>query len=198
VLTTNCSNNYGPYHFPEKLVPLVIHNALADKELPIYGDGKQVRDWLYVEDHCRAIIRVLDGGRAGETYNIGGWNEMTNLDVVKSVCSVLDELHARPDGKAYSEQIRFVRDRPGHDRRYAIDARKIRDELGWHPRETFESGIRKTVRWYLANQEWVHTVTSGAYRQWLDLQYGELAPKEARFALHDPMLASTMPGSGPI
>ncbi len=198
VLTTNCSNNYGPYHFPEKLIPLVIHNALAGKQLPIYGDGKQVRDWLYVEDHCRAIIRVLEAGRVGETYNIGGWNEMTNLDVVKSVCSVLDELRARPDGKAYSEQIRFVRDRPGHDRRYAIDARKIRDELGWHPCETFESGIRKTVRWYLANQEWVHTVTSGAYRQWLDLQYGELAPNEARFGRRDRMLASTMPGSAPI
>ena len=184
-LTTNCSNNYGPYHFPEKLIPLVIHNALAGKQLPIYGDGKQVRDWLYVEDHCRAIIRVLDAGQVGETYNIGGWNEMANLDVVKTVCSVLDELHARPDGKAYSEQIRFVRDRPGHDRRYAIDARKIQDELGWHPRESFETGIRKTVKWYLANQAWVQAVASGAYRQWLDTQYGELGPVEARTGQRD-------------
>ncbi len=194
VLTTNCSNNYGPYHFPEKLIPLVIHNALADKELPIYGDGQQVRDWLYVEDHCRAIIRVLEAGQIGETYNIGGWNEMTNLDVVKAICSVLDELQARPDGKAYSEQIRFVRDRPGHDRRYAIDARKIQNELGWRPRESFESGIRKTVKWYLANQEWVQTVTSGAYRQWLDTHYGELVPVEAGVGQRGSGPASAMPG----
>jgi dTDP-glucose 4,6-dehydratase len=171
VLTTNCSNNYGPYHFPEKLIPLVIHNALAGKSLPIYGDGKQVRDWLYVEDHCRGIIRVLQAGRLGETYNIGGWNEMTNLEVVKIICTVLDELCPRPDGKAYAEQIAFVRDRPGHDRRYAIDARKIESELGWRPQESFETGIRKTVKWYLANQTWVDGVTSGAYRQWLEKHY---------------------------
>lgn len=171
VLTTNCSNNYGPYHFPEKLIPLVIHNALAGKPLPIYGDGRQVRDWLYVEDHCRAINAVLRSGRLGETYNIGGWNEMANLDVVRTICSILDELKPRLEGKAYAEQITFVRDRPGHDRRYAIDARKIEAELGWRPQESFETGIRKTVAWYLANQAWVEGVTSGAYRQWLDKQY---------------------------
>jgi dTDP-glucose 4,6-dehydratase len=172
VLTTNCSNNYGPYHLPEKLIPLVIHNALQGKPLPIYGDGKQVRDWLYVEDHCRAILRVLEAGRPGETYNIGGWNEMTNLEVVETICAILDELRPRPDGKAYARQISFVRDRPGHDRRYAIDARKIEAELDWRPRETFASGIRKTVKWYLANQSWVESVTSGAYRHWLKKQYG--------------------------
>jgi dTDP-glucose 4,6-dehydratase len=172
VLTTNCSNNYGPYHFPEKLIPLVIHNAVAGKRLPIYGDGQQVRDWLYVEDHCRAIIRVLDAGRVGEVYNIGGWNELPNLQVVKTVCAVLDELRARPDGKSYAEQITFVKDRPGHDRRYAIDARKIERELGWKPQETFESGIRKTVQWYLENQAWVRSVTSGAYRHWVSTHYG--------------------------
>jgi dTDP-glucose 4,6-dehydratase len=171
-LTTNCSNNYGPYHFPEKLIPLVIHNALTGKPLPIYGDGRQVRDWLYVEDHCRAIIRVLQAGTPGETYNIGGWNEMTNLEVVKTICAILDELHPRPDHKAYAEQITFVRDRPGHDRRYAIDARKIEAELDWRPQESFETGIRKTVKWYLANQTWVDGVTSGAYRHWLEKQYG--------------------------
>jgi dTDP-glucose 4,6-dehydratase len=172
VLTTNCSNNYGPYHFPEKLIPLVIHNALKGKPLPIYGDGRQVRDWLYVEDHCRAIARVLEAGRPGETYNIGGCNQMTNLEVVEAVCAILDEWRPRADGKAYAEQITFVRDRPGHDRRYAIDARKIEAELGWRPRETFASGIRKTVKWYLANQSWVEGVTSGAYRHWLEKQYG--------------------------
>jgi len=171
ILTTNCSNNYGPYHFPEKLIPLVINNALAGKPLPIYGDGRQVRDWLYVEDHCRAIIRVLHAGRVGETYNIGGWNEMTNLEVVKTICATLDELRPHPVGKGYAELIAFVRDRPGHDRRYAIDARKIETELGWRPTETFETGIRKTVKWYLDNQAWVDGVTSGAYRQWLEKQY---------------------------
>ncbi len=172
VLTTNCSNNYGPYHFPEKLIPLVLLNALAGKPLPIYGDGQQVRDWLYVEDHCRAIARVLEAGKVGETYNIGGWNEKTNLEVVRTLCAVLDELKPRIDGKHYAEQITFVKDRPGHDRRYAIDARKIERELGWKPQETFETGIRKTVLWYLDNQTWVKGVTSGAYRQWVGRQYG--------------------------
>lgn len=172
VLTTNCSNNYGPYHFPEKLIPLVILNALAGKPLPIYGDGMQVRDWLYVEDHCRAIMRVLEAGKLGETYNIGGWNEMANIDVVKIICGLLDGLKPRADGKRYEDQITFVTDRPGHDRRYAIDATKIERELGWKPRETFETGIRKTVKWYLDNHEWVEGVTSGAYRQWVDTQYG--------------------------
>ena len=173
VLTTNCSNNYGPYHFPEKLIPLVLLNALAGKPLPIYGDGQQVRDWLYVEDHCRAIARVLDVGKVGETYNIGGWNEKPNLEVVNTLCAVLDELKPRADGKRYAEQITYVKDRPGHDRRYAIDARKIERDLGWKPQETFETGIRKTVQWYLANQDWVESVTSGAYRQWVGKQYGE-------------------------
>jgi dTDP-glucose 4,6-dehydratase len=172
VLTTNCSNNYGPFHFPEKLIPLVILNALAGKPLPIYGDGQQVRDWLYVEDHCRAIARVLDAGRVGECYNIGGWNEKANLDVVNTLCTILDELQPRADGKAYAEQITYVKDRPGHDRRYAMDASKMERELGWKPRETFETGIRKTVQWYLANQSWVEGVTSGTYRQWLDKHYG--------------------------
>jgi len=172
VLTTNCSNNYGPYHFPEKLIPLVIHNALAGKPLPIYGDGQQVRDWLYVKDHCRAIMRVLEAGRVGETYNIGGWNEKPNIDVVRTLCAVLDELQPRSDGQSYAEQITFVKDRPGHDKRYAIDARKIERELGWKPQETFESGIAKTVRWYLDHQDWVQGVTSGNYRQWLSTQYG--------------------------
>jgi dTDP-glucose 4,6-dehydratase len=172
VLTTNCSNNYGPYHFPEKLIPLVLLNALAGKPLPIYGDGQQVRDWLYVEDHCRAIARVLEAGKVGETYNIGGWNEKTNLEVVHTLCAVLDELQPRADGKRYAEQITYVKDRPGHDRRYAIDARKIERELGWKPQETFETGIRKTVQWYLDNQAWVEGVTSGAYRQWMGKQYG--------------------------
>jgi len=172
VLTTNCSNNYGPYHFPEKLIPLVLLNALAGKPLPIYGDGQQVRDWLYVQDHCRAIARVLEAGKLGETYNIGGWNEKPNLEVVNTLCAVLDELQPRADGKRYAEQITYVKDRPGHDRRYAIDARKIERELGWKPQETFETGIRKTVQWYLAHQAWVEGVTSGAYRQWVGKQYG--------------------------
>ncbi len=175
VLTTNCSNNYGPYHFPEKLIPLVLLNALAGKPLPIYGDGQQVRDWLYVQDHCRAIARVLEAGKVGETYNIGGWNEKPNLEVVNTLCAVLDELKPRADGKKYAEQITYVKDRPGHDRRYAIDARKIERELGWKPQETFETGIRKTVEWYLAHQDWGEGVTSGAYREWLGKHYGEKA-----------------------
>lgn len=172
VLTTNCSNNYGPYHFPEKLIPLVIHNALVGKPLPIYGDGQQIRDWLYVKDHCTAIRRVLEAGRLGETYNIGGWNEKANLEVVHTLCTILDELSPRADGKAYKEQITYVKDRPGHDRRYAIDATKIERELSWKPAETFETGIRKTVQWYLDNQAWVANITSGAYREWVGKQYG--------------------------
>ena len=172
VLTTNCSNNYGPFHFPEKLIPLVLHNALAGKPLPIYGDGMQIRDWLFVQDHCRAIARVLDAGRPGETYNIGGWNEKPNIEVVRTLCALLDELQPCADGKSYAEQITYVKDRAGHDRRYAIDASKISTELGWRPQETFETGLRKTVQWYLDNQDWVTAVTSGHYRQWVDLQYG--------------------------
>ena len=173
VLTTNCSNNYGPYHFPEKLIPLVIHNALAGKPLPIYGDGQQVRDWLYVKDHCAAIRQVLADGKISETYNIGGWNEKQNLEVVHTICDLLDELAPREDGVSYKKQITFVKDRPGHDRRYAIDASKIERELGWKPAETFETGHRKTVEWYLANQQWVQDVTSGAYRDWIDQHYAE-------------------------
>ena len=172
VLTTNCSNNYGPYHFPEKLIPLLIVNALAGKPLPVYGDGQQVRDWLYVKDHCSAIRRVLADGRLGETYNVGGWNEKPNLEIVHTVCALLDELRPRADGKPYRELISYVTDRPGHDRRYAIDARKLERELGWKPAETFESGIRKTVRWYLDTQPWVANVLSGGYREWVSKQYG--------------------------
>ncbi len=171
VLTTNCSNNYGPYHFPEKLIPLMIVNALAGKSLPVYGDGQQIRDWLYVKDHCSAIRRVLEKGTLGEVYNVGGWNEKTNLDIVHTVCGLLDELHPKADGKSYREQISFVTDRPGHDRRYAIDARKLERELGWKPAETFETGIRKTVQWYLVNQSWVNNVLSGSYRQWVEKNY---------------------------
>ncbi|MBS9725844.1 dTDP-glucose 4,6-dehydratase [Stutzerimonas stutzeri] len=171
VLTTNCSNNYGPYHFPEKLIPLVIHNALAGKPLPIYGDGQQVRDWLYVKDHCSAIRRVLEGGVLGETYNVGGWNEKANIDVVHSLCDILDQEQPRDDGHSYRQQITFIKDRPGHDKRYAIDASKLERELGWKPAETFETGIRKTVRWYLDNQDWVNNITSGAYRDWVSKQY---------------------------
>ncbi len=171
VLTTNCSNNYGPYHFPEKLIPLMIVNALAGKALPVYGDGQQIRDWLYVKDHCSAIRRVLEAGRLGETYNVGGWNEKANLEIVHTVCSLLDELRPRADGKPYKEQITYVTDRPGHDRRYAIDARKLERELGWKPAETFETGIRKTVQWYLDNPDWVAHVQSGAYRDWVQKQY---------------------------
>ncbi|TPG24552.1 dTDP-glucose 4,6-dehydratase [Variovorax guangxiensis] len=176
VVTTNCSNNYGPFHFPEKLIPLMIVNALAGKALPVYGDGMQVRDWLYVKDHCSAIRRVLEGGRLGETYNVGGWNEKPNIEIVNTVCALLDELRPRADGKSYREQISYVTDRPGHDRRYAIDARKLERELGWKPAETFDTGIRKTVEWYLANGEWVANVQSGAYREWVEKQYdAELA-----------------------
>ena len=171
VLTTNCSNNYGPLHFPEKLIPLMIVNALAGKPLPVYGDGMQVRDWLYVKDHCSAIRRVLEGGRLGETYNVGGWNEKPNIDIVKTVCALLDELRPRADGQSYATQITYVKDRPGHDRRYAIDARNLEKELGWKPAETFETGIRKTVTWYLENAEWVAHVQSGAYREWVTKQY---------------------------
>jgi len=171
VLTINCSNNYGPFQFPEKLIPLLIHNALTGKSLPIYGDGQQVRDWLYVEDHCRAIRQVLEAGQIGETYNVGGGNQKTNLDVVHTLCGILDELRPRNDGKSYKEQITFVKDRPGHDRRYAIDATKILRELAWKPTETFETGARKTVCWYLNNQSWVENVASGAYLSWIEKQY---------------------------
>ena len=171
VLTTNCSNNYGPLHFPEKLIPLMIVNAQAGKPLPVYGDGQQIRDWLYVKDHCSAIRCVLAHGRLGETYNVGGWNEMPNLDIVHTVCDLLDELKPRADGASYRTQIAFVTDRPGHDRRYAIDASKIHRELGWRPAETFASGIRKTVQWYLDNPQWVAQVQSGAYRDWVAKQY---------------------------
>ena len=175
VLTTNCSNNYGPYHFPEKLIPLMIVNALAGKPLPVYGDGMQVRDWLYVKDHCSAIRRVLAAGRLGETYNVGGWNEKPNIEIVNTVCALLDEMRPRADGQRYATQITYVKDRPGHDRRYAIDARKLEAELGWKPAETFESGIRKTVAWYLDNADWVARVQSGAYRDWVATQYESAA-----------------------
>ena len=171
VLTTNCSNNYGPYHFPEKLIPLMIVNALAGKSLPVYGDGMQIRDWLYVKDHCSAIRRVLEAGRLGETYNVGGWNEKPNIEIVNTVCKLLDELRPKADGTSYATQITYVTDRPGHDRRYAIDARKLERELGWKPAETFETGIRKTVQWYLQNPEWVQNVQSGAYKDWVNKQY---------------------------
>ncbi|SEQ97111.1 dTDP-glucose 4,6-dehydratase [Giesbergeria anulus] len=171
VLTTNCSNNYGPYHFPEKLIPLMIVNALAGKNLPVYGDGMQVRDWLYVKDHCSAIRRVLEAGQLGETYNVGGWNEKPNIEIVNTVCALLDELRPRTDGQSYASQITYVQDRPGHDRRYAIDARKIERELGWKPAETFDTGIRKTVAWYLDNADWVANVQTGAYRDWVSKQY---------------------------
>ena len=171
VLTTNCSNNYGPYHFPEKLIPLMIVNALAGKPLPVYGDGMQIRDWLYVKDHCSAIRRVLEAGRLGEVYNVGGWNEKPNIEIVQTICQLLDEIRPKADGGTYASLIAYVTDRPGHDRRYAIDARKLERELGWKPAETFETGIRKTVEWYLANPEWVQHVQSGAHREWLSKQY---------------------------
>ena len=172
-LTTNCSNNYGPYHFPEKLIPLMIVNALAGKSLPVYGDGMQIRDWLYVKDHCSAIRRVLEAGKVGEVYNIGGWNEKPNIEIVKTICALLDELRPKTDGTSYSSQITYVTDRPGHDRRYAIDASKIHTELGWKPAETFDSGIRKTVQWYLDHPDWVANVQNGSYRDWLQKQYKE-------------------------
>lgn len=172
VLTTNCSNNYGPHHFPEKLIPLMIVNALAGKTLPVYGDGQQIRDWLYVKDHCSAIREVLARGRVGEVYNIGGWNEKPNLEIVQTICRLLDQLRPRASG-SYTEQITYVTDRPGHDRRYAIDASKIERELGWRPAETFETGIRKTLAWYLANADWVTSVQNGSYRDWVSQQYGQ-------------------------
>jgi len=171
VLTTNCSNNYGPYHFPEKLIPLCILNALHGKTLPIYGDGKQIRDWLYVKDHCSAIREVLNKGKIGDTYNIGGWNEKTNLEVVEALCAILDELKPKRNGKSYADQITFVKDRPGHDRRYAIDTSKLEHTLGWRPEETFETGLRKTVLWYLENETWVNHVVSGEYQHWVEKQY---------------------------
>ena len=182
VLTTNCSNNYGPYHFPEKLIPLMIVNALAGKPLPVYGDGQQIRDWLYVKDHCRAIARVLDAGVPGSVYNVGGWNEMPNIDIVHTVCKLLDELRPKADATRYSSQITYVKDRPGHDRRYAIDARKIERELNWKPLETFETGIRKTVEWYLANADWVANVQSGAYQDWTARQYGHQSATDAKIS----------------
>ncbi len=169
-LTTNCSNNYGRFQFPEKLIPLVILNALNGKPLPVYGDGQNVRDWLYAEDHCEAIATVLKQGRVGQTYNVGGWNEKRNLEIVETICDIVDEM-AGSRGAPRRNLITFVKDRPGHDRRYAMDARKIERELGWRPRETFESGIRKTVRWYLENEEWVRGVTTGNYRKWIETQY---------------------------
>ena len=171
VVVTNCSNNYGPYHFPEKLIPLVILNALDGKPLPVYGDGKQIRDWLYVEDHARALYLVATTAKVGETYNIGGHNEKQNIDVVKTICTILDNIKPRTDGQSYTQQITFVKDRPGHDLRYAIDASKIQQELNWQPQETFESGIQKTVEWYLSNQDWVNHVKSGEYQHWVEKQY---------------------------
>jgi dTDP-glucose 4,6-dehydratase len=172
VLTTNCSNNYGPYQFPEKLIPLCILNALAGHDIPIYGDGQQIRDWLYVSDHCSAIRRVLKSGMVGETYNVGGLNEKTNLEVVETICAVLDELQPSDHGKLYSEQIRFIKDRPGHDKRYAVDATKIQTDLSWKPIENFDTGLVKTVEWYLSNQDWITNVTSGDYKNWVGQQYG--------------------------
>lgn len=173
MLTTNCSNNYGPYHFPEKLIPLMIVNALAGKALPVYGDGQQIRDWLFVKDHCSAIRRVLEAGVLGETYNVGGWNEKANIDIVKTICGLLDEYRPQENGQSYAEQITYVKDRPGHDRRYAIDATKIERELGWRPAETFETGIRKTVAWYLENTAWVENVQNGSYRSWIESNYAD-------------------------
>ena len=173
VLVTNCSNNYGPYQFPEKLIPLIINNALAGKPLPIYGDGLQVRDWLYVVDHCRAIAEVLKKGQIGETYNVGGVNQRSNREVVNTVCALLDELVPESPHKPHAQLITSVKDRPGHDRRYAIDATKIEREIGWKPQETFETGLRKTVQWYLDNREWVEGVTSGSYQQWVSANYAD-------------------------
>ena len=173
VLITNCSNNYGPYQFPEKLIPLMIANALAGKPLPVYGDGRQVRDWLYVADHCSALCRVLEAGKPGETYNIGGWNEKANIEIVQTICGLLQELADPSSGTHYLDLIAYVKDRPGHDRRYAIDAKKIEHELGWTPGETFETGIRKTLQWYLDSQDWVASVQTGAYREWIETNYGQ-------------------------
>jgi dTDP-glucose 4,6-dehydratase len=173
VVTTNCSNNYGPYQFPEKLIPLIILKALAGDPLPIYGDGQQIRDWLFVTDHCAAIREALARGTLGETYNIGGWNEQANLSVVHAICELLDRLSPRANGASYAHQITHVADRPGHDRRYAIDARKIERELGWRPSETFETGLEKTVQWYLQNADWVQNVQSGTYRDWVRQNYTE-------------------------
>jgi len=170
-LTTNCSNNYGPYQFPEKLIPLMIHNARQGKPLPVYGDGQNVRDWLYVVDHCEAIRTVLALGKAGETYNVGGWNEKKNIEIVTTICDLLDDFCPQDPVVPHRKLITFVKDRPGHDRRYAIDARKIERELSWRPKETFESGIRKTILWYLEHEAWVSEVTTGAYRQWIEKQY---------------------------
>lgn len=178
VVTTNCSNNYGAFQFPEKLIPIIIHNALNGKDLPIYGDGSNIRDWLYVTDHCDAIALVLAKGKLGETYNIGGWNEKKNIDVIDFICRALDELRPRADKKSYLEQKKFVKDRPGHDKRYAIDATKIERELGWRPKETFETGMRKTIVWYLENQDWVKSVTSGEYRNWVNKQYQSTSSQE--------------------
>ena len=174
-VTTNCSNNYGPYQFPEKLIPLAVLNALAGKPIPIYGDGQQIRDWLYVEDHCRAILRALEAGTPGEVYNVGGDNERRNLEVVHALCGVLDRLRPKQDGTSYAEQICFVKDRPGHDRRYAVDSRKAAKELGWRPEEGFESGLERTIAWYLANGDWVAGIQTGAYREWVKTHYGEYA-----------------------
>jgi dTDP-glucose 4,6-dehydratase len=171
-LTTNCSNNYGPYQFPEKLIPLVVHNALNGKKIPVYGDGSNVRDWLYVKDHCQAITAVMEKGKPGEVYNIGGNSEKTNLEVVHTICSILDDLKPRDDQRPYDTLVEFVTDRPGHDQRYAIDASKIKAEIGWTPEETFETGIRETVQWYLDNTQWVTNVTSGAYQNWVKTNYG--------------------------
>lgn len=171
-LTTNCSNNYGPYQFPEKLIPLMVLNALRGKPLPVYGDGRNIRDWLYVGDHCSAIRAVLEKGRPGEVYNIGGASERANIEVVETICAILDRLKPRQDGKKYSTLISYVKDRPGHDRRYAIDARKISSEIGWKPSETFDSGMQKTVDWYLQNTRWIAGIESGNYQQWMDLNYG--------------------------
>lgn len=171
VLTSHCSNNYGPYQFPEKLIPLIIYNALSNKKIPVYGDGQQVRDWLYVGDHCDAVLQILSAGQPGQTYNIGGWNEKKNLDVVHYICDFLDKQKPRIDSLSYAQQIQFVKDRPGHDQRYAIDARKIKAELNWQPKESFESGIKKTISWYLKNSNWVENITNGGYRDWVNTQY---------------------------
>jgi dTDP-glucose 4,6-dehydratase len=172
VVTTNACNNYGPYQFPEKLIPLIVHNAIVGKAIAIYGDGKHIRDWLYVSDHCSAIECILSSGRFGETYNIGASCEKTNIEIARLICAILDHERPRVDGRSYSEQISFVKDRPGHDLRYAIDAGKIRTELGWMPKESFDAGLRNTVNWYLENQEWVRNVTAGAYDDWISAQYG--------------------------